>query len=68
MTIRRHIAIWLSWWHRAHPSRNLEHALPDYAIAVRHERLAKARNDMKALHRAREAKRAALHSNMAGMR
>lgn len=67
MTLRAHLARIFNWWHRQHPDRTLE-AIPAYAEAARHERLAKARNDMKALGRAREAKRAALHSNMAGMR
>lgn len=67
MTFRSHLSRIFNWWHRQHPDRTLE-AIPAYADAARRERIAKARNDTKALGRAREAKKAALHSNMAGQR
>jgi hypothetical protein len=65
MNLHRHISRLLSWWHRQHPAKTL-HIIPGYAEADRRERLAISRNDCRAIHRAREEKTAALHSDMAG--
>ena len=66
MTLRRHIVELLAWWHRRHPSKALETAIPAYAEAARRERRARQRNDTRAIGSAREAKREAILRDLRG--
>lgn len=59
---------WISaiarWWRAEHPPLA---RLPDWKRAQEAEKRAAARRNTQAVHRAREAKRAALHSNLRGV-
>lgn len=68
MTISHHIARIIAFWRRRHPSRVLERAIPEYAAAVERERRARRACRTQEIHRACEAKRLALHRDLAGGR
>lgn len=66
MTLARLIDRIARWWRAAHPKASPLSAIPGWKDADRREARARARRCTQAVHRAREAKRAALHANMAG--